>query len=550
MPQGKIIILPPMKGFAQTSAYVAQPEGTSPEVVNVLLLDPATERFRPAQRPGVGVFDLFNFHTGQTENFPTITIPADGKDASDGDAVNVPVRGCYTVTTDSDLIDVTSTGNCDGSTIQIGGTPNPGGGYDGNITITPPPGGGDPIDIPYHHNGGSNFVPTENPDRPYMLVKTCGTDNSFAFWVRDSVLATFNALPALKDAEGNCYHVTGQRTATPNTTADVASFTVLPNCDACTGTTKYCTYPWTQTFNCDTGLWGTVSYLTTQCLPPDTVTPNTWVFDGDTSTAVRTYNYYAQGGTCNSSATCLSIPTAPTAQTATPSQCAGDPCDTACCPSYIFSWYYQVADGGILILDESNGLYYANGPGNPGPGLIATSGGVACDDLAVAHGTSYYAFTPYLGASGSLTAASTCPPETKAGWTAHGSITLVDAVCSASVTSCYDLPDVLAVVGLIENCEFDDVDDVTKPIWDGYIRKVGLCDYYARTTGDRMVRVKKKSGGYFAAVIRVYNPLAPSIYINGQGVFAGAPGQSIDCIYSIANATPTRRLPLTVSIHA
>ncbi len=539
-----------MKGFADTPAYVNQPTGTTPEALNVVLLDPATERFRPAQRPGVGVFDLFNFHTGQTESFSTVTIPADGKPAEDGVAVNIPIRGCYAITTDNPLIDVTATGNCDGSTIQIGGMPNGGGSYDGGITITPP--GGPSSHIPVHHDGGSTFNPPPNPNRPFLAVKNC-SDNQFAFWIHQDVLSFYNALPALKAANGACYYVTGQRTADPNTTADIADFSVVPNCDACTGTVKTCFYPFTQTFNCETGMWGAVQYTSTQCLPPASVTPNTWVFDGGVSTSVRTYNYYAQGGTCSTSATCTTIPTAPTAQGAIPNECAGPVCDPACCEIYYIAWFNQQAapSGTVLVLDAGTGLYYAG----TGAGVTYNWQVVHCEDIQTANGAFFYDMSLFGGAStGSITSASGCPPRGKSGWSEHGAIILVDAICTADVTASEDLPDVLTVVDLTGTCAIELADDATKPIWTGTLVKTGIDTYEANPLGDHYVRVPKLGGGYAAAPISLIKiGQAPVLMFNSQQCYIGVQGQSFDSTLAYTGAGPgnnSRKMPLTIRIEA
>lgn len=263
MPLNRLNITWPSKGYAETPAYNEQPPATSPDMLNVMVFDPISQRARLAQRAGTGPYDLFDFANGipmgtltgggTTLTVGGVTLPAGGISHTDPEApvVNIPSRECYTITPSLPSLDVTSTGTgCGPTSVIIGGQANnTGSTLSGQITITPVGGGlgvgggggggggGIPgpgtIVVPVHQppTTGGDGGPITDPDKPYLLVKKC-SDNSTVGWAHQNVLSVFNALPAVLIA-GVCCYVTGLRETPENANPKLAPDDITESCTAC-----------------------------------------------------------------------------------------------------------------------------------------------------------------------------------------------------------------------------------------------------------------------------------------------------------------------------
>jgi hypothetical protein len=276
MALNRINIVWPSKGYAETPAYSQQPPATSPDMLNVMVFDPISQRARLAQRAGTGPYDLFNFATGTpigtltgggtTLTMGTVELPAGGVSHTDPAApvVNVPTRGCFTITPSLPSLDVSFTGSgCGNSSVIIGGQPNnTGSTLSGNITISPSDtgsgigtggigGGFGTISIPVTQppTSGGGGGPITDDEKPYLLVKRC-SDDSIIGWAHQNILSIFNALPSILIGDECCY-VTGQRgtpeeaIANPETPI-LAADDVTENCTVCASKKT-----WLQLTACD-----------------------------------------------------------------------------------------------------------------------------------------------------------------------------------------------------------------------------------------------------------------------------------------------------------
>jgi hypothetical protein len=258
----------PLKGYVEIAAFGQQPPGSSPAMRNVMLLDPNSERFRIAQRPGTGPYDLFDFATGLpigttsggTRTLSSVELPASGVTTSDAGAIiiSIPNRGCYTVSATGPGVTVSSSGNgCGPTTITIGGQPNNSGEtQSGTITITPTGGGGtlpDPTTtIPWTQpptDPDDPGDPIPDPETPYLKVVTCA-DGTFVGWIHQNVLAFFNALPIVY-LNDECCTVTGQRTTEALATPKVVSSEAYLTCTDCVNH-----HTWVQLNECVDGVDG------------------------------------------------------------------------------------------------------------------------------------------------------------------------------------------------------------------------------------------------------------------------------------------------------
>lgn len=432
MPQKKLHILPPLKGYAETSAYVAQPEGTVPHILNVSLMDPATERFRLAQRPGAGWYDLYDFTTGQTVNTPTLTLSGSGGGTSNTTgnpiAININRRDCWDVTSsilELDIHVVNNTAQCGAATIVISGPPNTdtSGSTSGTVTIEGNGSGGgggggtgggsgnegsEDGDTTGGTGGGFNWgcggcttptttttIPidwgdgggTEDPDRPWLRLADCTSGTLQDLWVYQTVIGTWNSLPAVQlIATSDCYAVSGQRAAEPDVSQRLGSdeYNILADCDSCSES-ETCYYQWTCTFDCTQGTtagWGAVTEGVESCRgAPDAPEVGTWTYSGRTGSD-KTYVFWKSGGLCAENADCDSRPTAPAAPAFVPPNCPEPDCLGDWPGRFVLS--VTVSAGGTSCEDLAGDWTFVcsgdDGLGHPtytlesGPGLAYESG--------------------------------------------------------------------------------------------------------------------------------------------------------------------------------
>jgi hypothetical protein len=365
-PRQKVPLVPPLKGYSEVTAYAAQPEGTSPAVRNVMLNDPATERFRVAQRAGTGKYDLYDFNNGGPFDPPDITLPADGTGDDGGPTINLPGRDddCYTIELDDDdsgLWDllVSNESGCGPTTVQVNGDPNTTGTpVTGTITITPGVGGSGTTTIGVSQPGGGSSSPTgpggsggaddgEDEYRPWIAAYTC-VGHTFAFWVHQSVLSNPthpNRLVSLKDGT-TCYKLTGRRATDSEATnrREWRSMTVYENCTDCAGDKK-CYYVFKAYFNCAatpspdwqrTGGDITKTYDHALCAVPSSIQAiETWFRVGQVGDLVE-YNYYEEDTSCTALGDCTDPPENSSDPRWPPDPAFTPACDVTCGPCELY----------------------------------------------------------------------------------------------------------------------------------------------------------------------------------------------------------------------
>ncbi len=281
MPQQRIRLVPPMKGYSESASFAQTPESTTAAILNVVFLDPASQRFRIAQRAGSDLFDLFSFSAGTSITVPTIQIPAEGGDTT----VQVNNNSCtpftystldpllglcgviggtFTVNTASGLITITPTadtnGQCQTVSLILCAQPNnaTSGTATGSLSIGGPGG--------YGGGGGSagtsqpaciTCTASTNTTLPWLACYPCseynGTHSSVSFWVHQSIIGEAgNVLPIVKDNNSNsstfaaCLYVSGLRSSTPGgirdtgTDSSLGGLVIVGGCDACNATFSNC----------------------------------------------------------------------------------------------------------------------------------------------------------------------------------------------------------------------------------------------------------------------------------------------------------------------
>lgn len=320
----KVDILPPKKGFVEALSYADQPVDSSPDSLNVMPIDPFSEKFRIAQRFGDGKVDFFNFNTNQTVNGMTDGNPI----------INLPDRGCYTVTTNVQNLDINISGGtptdnggvtiCGPTTVEFdpppGSPDDPDNTSHGTITIThgSGSGGSGPGSFPFHGppSGPDDGGTHDNPARPWLSMKKCSDDTFTGFWIHQDILAIHGALPALLDivptsaTYNECLKVTGQRATDAQITGDLrrsaSDFTVFLTCTACTSPSNlYGWWKYTTVYDCVARTWGPITGPVKRCVAVDAVgdAQNVWAFDGNTSGTTRTYDIYVSSNeTCATTA--------------------------------------------------------------------------------------------------------------------------------------------------------------------------------------------------------------------------------------------------------
>ena len=348
--------MPPRKGYAEVFAHNDQPRFTSSGMLNVMILEPIQERFRIAQRMGVGKYDLYDFHTGGPYSFSTIVIPSTGGNVT----VNLPPRGCFTMTA-STHDTVTMPADCQSGSFTFPASPNnTGGTLGGNLTFTGS-GGGSPISIPTTQPPVTEGEPTPDPAKPWLQLKTCVGNELVDKWIHQSVLGVHNALPAYMH-EGTCYQVSGKRSETGGALniQPYDATKVFETCLACQ-TGKMCFYRWKKEYNCDTETWGETTEDATypKCLLQATIDPvNEWFTDGTTTLGIMTYYYYKKTTSCTETANCSETwPDAPSNPVVTPpcppahSCCACGPCCISSTSTIDVSWDLQGTNVSCEALD-------------------------------------------------------------------------------------------------------------------------------------------------------------------------------------------------------
>jgi hypothetical protein len=301
--QSRLIIMPPRKGYAEVFAHNDQPRFTSSGMLNVMILEPIQERFRIAQRMGVGKYDLYDFHTGGPYSFSTITIPADGGNVT----VNLPPRGCFTMT-DTTHDTVTIPADCQTGSFTFPSGPNDTGGtIGGNVTFTGS-GSPTPITIPTTQPPRNPSDPTPDPAKPWLQLKTCVGNELVDKWVYQNILSVHNALPAYMH-EGTCYQVSGKRSETGGA-LNINPYDATKVFETCLGCLagKKCFYRWSKKYNCATATWlATEQDLTyPKCLFNTQPIVDEWYTDGTKESDLITYYYLTRTGFCTEVGDCSS----------------------------------------------------------------------------------------------------------------------------------------------------------------------------------------------------------------------------------------------------
>ena len=276
-----------MKGYAEALAFALQPAQTTPSILNTVFLDPATNKFRLAQRSGVDLYDLFNFNTNSSTSIPTVVLPGNGGNGTA--SIQIPLTGCapftfstqspttticnviggtYAVNTSSGVITITPTaatnGTCQPVSLILCSQPNNSstGTSTGNFNIGGPGG--------YHGAGGQvPFTqppcthcapippPPNNTSQQWIACYPCSEyggnhPTGPSFWVNQSVIGSFNALPSFQDNNSNfstylgCFYASGLRSAIPGdvrttaTTGGTGGLVWITDCGHCSTTGSNC----------------------------------------------------------------------------------------------------------------------------------------------------------------------------------------------------------------------------------------------------------------------------------------------------------------------
>lgn len=139
--------------------------------------------------------------------------------------------------------------------------------------------------------------PDDQNKRPWLAVVPCA-GGAIAGWVDQGIYNTFRekTLPVLKNGAGDCFKVTGQRSAGaglpgPGQFASVGSFRT---CASCVSGEKSCYTLFHRTWSCDTNSWSNNNTVVwTHCYYPSQVTA--LFLDPDISQVIDTWFWCDEG---------------------------------------------------------------------------------------------------------------------------------------------------------------------------------------------------------------------------------------------------------------
>lgn len=330
-----------MKGYSETTAFQEVPAGTTPSIMNVVFLDPDSQRFRISQRAGTALYDLFDFNIGSTISIPSILVSGDGGVGTGSQAaVQVQINACdaFTVGTNASTISICDViggtltvdtasgistvspisgtdGSCSNVSIMFCSQPNNNTtSNSGPISIGTSPGGGgssttftQPPCVPSPSNPCTYL---SDPNRPWLAVYPCSEfkqphPGGVSFWIFQSITGALGALPVLLDNNtasatfGQCLYVSGQTTDEPGTNTRFNSdFTIFTTCENCTSSHKSCIYVFQDVYNCTEGSWNGVEYVGVICA--NTASISHLLLCGSGATTSASANQWVLCGTTSS----------------------------------------------------------------------------------------------------------------------------------------------------------------------------------------------------------------------------------------------------------